>query len=215
LTFERVGEREWTLLAEMSDKEGTVSKNTVEGIRFNTDGSFNSIASGDLDAQRIVIDFGSAAETQTIMLNFGESGQFDGLTTFGGASTAAVTEQDGYAAGALKSVSIGRDGVIQGIYTNGQRRSVATLQVGTFDNPEGLENLGNGLWGSTVNSGDPVLGNAMAGRAGAVASSVLEASNVESAAELTKLIVAQQGFQMSARALAVNNRIVQELATII
>ncbi len=57
---------------------------------------------------------------------------------------------------------------MEGVYTNGQLRDVATVLVATFDNPEGLESLGQSVWGSTVNSGEPVLGTAMSGRAGAL-----------------------------------------------
>jgi len=212
LTFERADEREWTMTAEMTDEDATVTSGTIQGIRFNTDGSFNSVGGG---SQQISIDYGTAAEPQTITLSFGTAGGFDGLTMFGGPSTAAVTDQDGYAAGTLKSFSIGRDGTIQGIYTNGQRRKLSQIMVATFDNPEGLENIGRGAWAATINSGDPVYGAPLSGRAGAIASAVMEASNVQSAEELTKLIVAQHGFQLSTRAIAVSNRIVQDLATVI
>jgi len=214
LTFERAGEREWNMVAQLGDEDGTLISDRVDGIRFNTDGSFNSVVGGS-GAQQIVIDYGGAAEQQTISLWFGSAGSFDGLTAFGGPSTAAVTDQDGYAAGTLKSFSIGRDGMIEGVYTNGQRRDLAQILVATFDNPEGLENVGQGVWAATINSGDPVFGTALTGRAGGIVSAVLEASNVESAEELTRLIIAQHGFQLSTRAMAVSNRIIQELATVI
>jgi len=214
LTFERAGEREWNMIASLGDEEGTLTTSRINGIRFNTDGSFASVAGGT-SAQSIKIDYGTAAEPQTITLQFGTVGSFDGLTAFGGTSTAAVTGQDGYAAGTLISFSIGRDGTIEGVYTNGQRRELSQILVATFDNPEGLENLGQGVWAATINSGEPVFGTALSGRAGGIVSSVLEASNVESAEELTRLIIAQHGFQLSTRAMAVSNRIIQELATVI
>ncbi len=211
-TFERVAEREWNMLAEMTDENGTLTADSIQGIRFNTDGSFNSVLGG---SQQISIDYGSAAESQAITLAFGSAGNFDGLTMFGGSSTAAATRQNGYEAGTLKSFSISPDGSIQGMYTNGQRRALSQILVATFDNPEGLDNLGQGVWAGTINSGDPVYGAPLSGRAGGIASAVIEASNVESAEELTKLIVAQNGFQLSTRAMAVSNRIIQDLATVI
>lgn len=213
--FTRVGEREWDLVAELGDSGGTLTKDTVQGIRFNTDGSFNSVSNQDGDAQQIIIDFGSAADQQVVTLDFGAAGEFDGLTMFGGNSSAAASSQEGYAAGTLKSVSFGQDGIIEGIYTNGQLRELAQILIATFDNPEGLDSLGSGVWAATVNSGGAILGTAMSGRAGALASAVLEGSNVESAEELTNLIVAQNGFQLSARAMSVGNRIIQELVNII
>jgi flagellar hook protein FlgE len=212
MTFQRLADREWDMTASLGDTEGTLSKSSITGIRFNTDGSFNSVASG---SQYINIDFGTSANSQRIDLAFGTGGSFDGLTGFGGTSTAGATSQDGYASGTLKSFSINRDGLIEGSYTNGHLRSLGQLQMATFDNAEGLENLGRGLWGSTIASGSPILGTALSGRAGGVANNVLEGSNVESAAELTKLIVAQYGYQLNTRAMSVANRIVQELANVI
>lgn len=214
-TFTRVDEREWTMNTVMSDTTGTLTKSNITNIRFNKDGSYNSIGATGLDAQKVIIDYGSAAESQSITINLGSSGKFNGLTLFGGTSTAASMSQDGFAPGTLKSFSIGRDGMIQGMYTNGQRRDLSQIKVATFDNPEGLETLGHGMWVNSVNSGDPIYGTAMAGRAGAIVAATLEGSNVESASELTKLIVAQHGFQMSTRAMSVSSRTLQELAQVI
>jgi flagellar hook protein FlgE len=212
MTFERTGEREWRMSATLTGEQATLVKSSVENIRFNTDGSFNSVGEGGANAQQLVIDYGSAAESQTVMLDFGTSGGFGGLTLFGGNSTAAGMGQNGYAPGTLKSFNIGRDGDIQGLYTNGQRRPISRIRIATFDNPEGLESMGGGKWAETVNSGDPIYGTAMSGRAGAVVSASLEGSNVDTAAELTKLIIAQHGFQMSTRAMSVSSRTLQELA---
>jgi flagellar hook protein FlgE len=212
MTFQRTGEREWTMLATLSDSTGTLTKSTIENIRFNTDGSFNSVGEGGANAQQLVIDYGTAAEPQTIMFDFGTSGGFGGLTLFGGNSTAAAMGQNGFAPGTLKSFNIGRDGVIQGLYTNGQRQDISQIRIASFDNPEGLESMGGGKWAETVNSGDPIYGTAMSGRSGAIVSASLEGSNVDTAEELTKLIIAQHGFQMSTRAMSVSSRTLQELA---
>ena len=214
-TFTRRNDQEWDMAAELSDDDGTLTKSTINGIRFNPDGSFNSVSGGGADAMQIVIDYGAAVELQTIDLHLGTAQSFDGLSLFGGSSTAAATGQNGYTAGTLQAISIGQDGMIQGTYSNGQTREVSQLLVATFDNPEGLSSAGRGVWKSTVNSGEAVLGSAMTGRAGAIASAVLEGSNVDSAQELTKLIIAQNGFQLSTRTMAVSNRIIQELANVI
>jgi flagellar hook protein FlgE len=215
LNFERVSEQEWDMTASLGDDDGVLTKSSITGIRFNGDGSFNSVASGGATAYQLTIDYGAKADPQTLVLDFGTTGGFGGLTQFGGSSTATVTNQDGYAAGTLTSFSIGSDGTIYGDYTNNQMENLGQIMVATFDNPEGLESLGHGMWGSTINSGEAVASAPMSGRAGAIVSGALEASNVESAEELTKLIVAQHGFQLSTRAMSVSNAIIQELAHII
>jgi flagellar hook protein FlgE len=215
LAFERIGEQEWNLSASLGDADGTLTKSAIDGIRFNADGSFNSVAAGGSTSHQLTVDYGGKAEAQTLVLDFGTSGGFGGLTQFGGSSTAAVTSQDGYAAGTLTSFSIGSDGTIHGDYSNNQSSSLGQIMVATFDNPEGLESLGHGMWGGSINSGEPIASTAMSGRAGTLVSGSLEASNVESAEELTKLIIAQHGFQLSTRAMSVSNSIIQELARII
>ena len=212
LTFQRTAELTWNMTGTLSGTEGTLTKDYVNGIRFGPDGSFNYVDESGANAQKLVVDFGGSAEDQTIELDFGTSAKFDGLTSQGG-SHSATAKQDGYTAGSLRSFNIGHDGKIQGIYSNGQRRDLTTVLMATFDNPEGLETQGDGTWTTTVSSGDPILGTAMSGRAGAIKSGVLEQSNVESAEELTKLIIAQYGFQVNTRVMAVSNRIIQELTS--
>jgi len=215
LAYQRTGEMTWDMSAEMNDGEGTMLKDTIAGITFNTDGSLDKIAESGENASDIIIDFGAKAARQTITMDFGDTAGFDGLTQFGGLSNAAASGQDGYEAGTLSSFGISRDGQVEGLYSNGKRRNIAEVMIATFDNPEGLEATGKNLWGPSLNSGDPLFGSAMSGRAGAIASSALESSNVEAASELTRLIIAQYGYQLSARTISVSNRIIQELTSLL
>jgi len=104
---------------------------------------------------------------------------------------------------------------VQGLYTNGERRDLAQIQVATFDKPAGLSNMGKNMWTETAGSGSPILGTALSGRAGAIAGSTLEGSNVESASELAQLIIAQRGYQLSARTMSVSDRVLQEVVNVV
>jgi len=215
LTFTKAGQNEWNLDASIDDSEGTVVDGKIEAIRFNTDGSYASVAGTDEGDSGIAVRFNGIDDTQEININFGTAGQFDGLTQFGGQSAAAATSQDGYSAGDLDSISIQSDGTVQGLYTNGERRDLAQIQVATFDNPAGLSNMGKNMWTETAGSGSPILGTALSGRAGAIAGSTLEGSNVESASELAQLIIAQRGYQLSARTMSVSDRVLQEVVNVV
>lgn len=207
LAFQRVDDSQWQINATLGDSQGTLSQSVISGIRFNADGSLASVGGA---APQLTINYGGTAATQTVTLSMGTLGKCDGLALFAGAST-VTGSQDGYAAGVLNGFSFKADGSIQGQFTNGQRSTIGQLQVATFDNAQGLESVGANQWVATENSGDPITGAALSGRAGAVASASQESSNVDTAEELSKLIVAQYGFQVSSRAMSVTSRVMEQL----
>jgi flagellar hook protein FlgE len=202
------------MTATLGDSDGTVTQSTVNGIQFNTDGSFNSV-SGGTGAQQIAINYNTGAAAQTIALSFGSSGAFNGLTLFGGTSTASATNQNGYASGTLSSYSIGSDGTIKGVYSNGITNTIAQIQTATFANPNGLDDIGKGCWGATSNSGDPVFGAATSSGGGSLVSGSTEASNVDTATQLSELIIAQNSYEINAKAMSVSDQVIQQLTQII
>ena len=148
-------------------------------------------------------------------MSFGTIGENDGLTQFGNASTVAPGGQDGYASGWLSSLTVMREGTLVGIFTNGIRRDVAAMKIATFQNPAGLESIGNNYFTTSANSGAPVATKALSGGAGAVQGGALERSNVEVAAEFVNMISAQNGYQANARTIQVANAMLQELTNLI
>jgi flagellar hook protein FlgE len=182
----------------------------IEGITFDAaDGSFTGLSSSD--PAQFLITFGhDTANPQTIRLELGTVGKFDGLTQFAGSSTAVAREQDGYGAGRLSAVSVNDEGVVIGAFSNGIKKNIAALQIVLFQNPSGLENMGGGYLIPSVNSGEAVVTQAMTGGAG-----IVEKSNTDVATEFVNLIEAQNGFQANARTIKVANAILQELSNLI
>ncbi len=189
----------------------------IRGITFNADGSFDGLGGATPDDSSIKVRFGGASAAQsTISVNFGTAGQLDGLSQFGGSSTAGVSTQDGYEAGYLSGFSVSREGTLVGMFTNGTRCDIAALKLATFQNPAGLESLGGSYFAPSGNSGDPVPTRALTpGGAGAVNGGSLEQSNVEIAQEFVNLIQAQNGFQANARTIKVANDVLRELSNLI
>jgi flagellar hook protein FlgE len=56
------------------------------------------------------------------------------VTQVAGASATSSTQQDGYASGSLLSFTIGSDGVIQGIFSNGQTSPLGQIALASFSN---------------------------------------------------------------------------------
>ncbi len=188
----------------------------IRGITFNADGSFAGVGGATPDDQTVRMRFGGASATQSIItVDMGTIGQFDGLSQFGGPSTVAASGQDGYEAGYLSSLSVSRDGILVGMFTNGVRRNIAALKIATFQNPAGLQAIGQSYYTTSGNSGDPMPTRALTGGAGAVNGGALERSNVDTAEEFVNLIQAQNGFQANARTITVTNDMLRELSNLI
>jgi flagellar hook protein FlgE len=194
-------------------KELTPDNRRIRGIEFNaTDGSY----AGLNNAAQFVITFAhDTANPQTIGMSMGVVGQLDGLTQFAGNSTAVAREQDGYSAGRLSTVSVNKEGLLIGAFSNGVKKNIGALQVALFQNTSGLENVGGNYFIPSANSGEAVATQALTGGAGTVHGGSLEKSNADVATEFINLINAQNGFQANARTIRVATEILKELATLI
>jgi len=116
----------------------------------------------------------------------------------------------------LSSFSIDQSGVITGVYSNGTPGSdithkIAQIEVASFANDTGLQNVGGSFYTQSNNSGVASIGAAgTSGRANIVSGS-LEMSNTDLSQEMTDMITAQRGFQANSRVITVTDTLLQEL----
>lgn len=206
---------EWDfVITSVSGDVLSIEDRRVEGIKFNPDGGYIGL-DGSVDFSLGVIFSHDPTRTQDISVSLGTAGKYDGITQFGGSSTAVITSQDGYASGKLSSLGVDNEGVLIGTFTNGQKLNIAAIAIGLFRNPAALESVGNGCYIPTANTGDAVIVQAMSGGAGTIHGGSLESSNVDVANEFVQMIQAQNGFQANARTISVANDILRELSTLI
>ena len=190
-----------------------VQDRRIEGITFLSNGSYGGTT---LDPTTFQIAYGHDPDNmQTLSVDLGTIGRFTGVTQFGGQSTVAPSGQDGYAPGWLSSISVTREGVLVGMFTNGIRRNLASIKLATFQNASGLESIGNNYYLPSSNSGQAVDTPGMSGGAGSVRGGTMERSNVEVAKEFVNMIQAQNGFQANARTITVANDVLRELTNLI
>jgi flagellar hook protein FlgE len=212
LTYERQADGSWSILPALDPAAGQVLSGPITGLRFDDQGRPTGLGAV---ASSVLVRFAGQSGSQQLKLDLGSDGQFDGLTQLGGQASAYVAAQNGFGSGDLANVSVGLDGEINGIYSNGQMRSLGSVGVANFSNPGGLRDAGNNLWAHSANSGDPVLGRAGAGGAGDVIGGAIENSNVDTASQFVHLIEAQRGYQASARIISVQNDILAETLNLI
>lgn len=139
---------------------------------------------------------------------------FRGTTQYGSPFNVSELSQDGFATGRLSGIDISDAGVITSRFTNGQSRTLGQIAVATFNNSQGLRQLGDTSWAETFDSGVPLVGAPGAGAAGLIESGALEGSNVDLTEQLVGMITAQRNFQANAQVITTADTITQTIINI-
>lgn len=207
----------WTYTLNPSD--GTVTSGGSGTVTFNTSGQLSSI-NGALADQTIVIDYSAAnpaAASQTLTWDLvNNSGATLGkLTGFAAASNNNSLTQDGFTTGTLVGLSVDSQGVINGLFNNGQTDSLFQVAMADFLAPSGLTRQGQNLFSESAASGQPVIGLATTGGFGAIVGQSLELSNVDLAEQFVTLIQTQQAFQAAARIITTTDDLLTEAVNLV
>jgi flagellar hook protein FlgE len=151
--------------------------------------------------------FGGAATNMSIEFDIGSrdsgGGTFanDSLTTtqFARSSTTTFQSANGYGSGDFQGVDVDVDGVITGIYSNGQLIELNRVALAKFLNVQGLHKEGGNLYRQTRDSGDAITSHPGTNGLGNIAPNSLEQSNVDIADEFVRMITSQRGFQANSK----------------
>lgn len=133
------------------------------------------------------------------------------MTNYSTGSTTIFQSQDGYGPGYLENISVDRDGVITGNYSNGQVLELYALTLANFNNEYGLNREGGNLFSETRSSGPALTNLAGTGGLGTVASNSLEQSNVDLATEFVKMITTEKGFQANSKTITTTDTMLSVL----
>jgi flagellar hook protein FlgE len=209
---------EWHAMVDGAELVGGVPGEPTEGAS----GTLTFTTNGELDAETMGAsswDFVGATAGQVISFDFGESlaeggTGLTGSTQFGEPSTTSAASQDGYGAGTVSGISVSSDGVITGVFSNGQQRTLGQVAVADFRNVDGLSRAGQGLWRQTQESGEALLGTPGSGGRGAVVAGALEQSNVDMGREFVDLIAYQRGFQANSKIVQTADEVYGELVNL-
>ena len=88
------------------------------------------------------------------------------------------------------------------------------MQLATFVNPDGLENLGENLYRETDASGTATVQTPGNTGAGVLRQKALESSNVEPVQELIDLITTQRAFELNSQVVQAGDQIMQLIANL-
>jgi len=242
--FQKISTNKWAwraieesgmVVSFVDDKERVYTPNPVDAtsivggiVEFDSGGTVSAFKAirqngqivDDVSITRIkfdpgeFIDDGAAPPTAegatavTVQIDFSE------LVQFAGDFSAAVTEQDGNSMGVLQNFAINVSGQVVGTFSNGKSEALGQIALAIFNNPTGLQDLGNTLFSVTPNSGFAMIGVADVGGRGTLSPGVLEMSNVDLSEEFTGMVIVQRAFQANARTITTSDEILQELVNL-
>ncbi|HEX4134864.1 MAG TPA: flagellar hook protein FlgE [Bryobacteraceae bacterium] len=137
------------------------------------------------------------------------------ITQFDQTSANLASSQDGTQAGQLTKMSIGNNGQITAVYSNGDNVAVAQLAVGTVLNPQSMQDLGSNTFGVTSATAVPAIGTPGTGSRGTVTGGALESSTVDIATEFTNLLIYERGYQANSKVINTEDQVIQTTLSLI
>jgi flagellar hook protein FlgE len=107
------------------------------------------------------------------------------------------------------SFAVDPTGTITATGQDGSTETVGFITLQNYDNDNGLVNTGNSLYQYATAAGTNQYYQAANAGTGTIQTGVLEASNVDLATEFSNMIIAQRGFEASARVITVSDNMLQ------
>jgi flagellar basal-body rod protein FlgG len=100
------------------------------------------------------------------------------------------------------SITISQDGIVSVELATGGAQQIGQLTIARFNNPAGLQAMGQNLLRETPASGAPQIGNPGAVGAGTLAQGAVEASNVNVVEEMVNMIETQRAYEINSKAIS-------------
>ncbi|MEQ8847901.1 MAG: flagellar hook-basal body complex protein [Botrimarina sp.] len=176
---------------------------------FDSRGNLVSAPSARISISREITASESPLE---IDLNLSEITSLAETNSSGDAvSSLNMIRQDGFPPGVLTDFIITESGLIQGQFSNGTQRTLGQVLMARFANPQGLRQLGDGLYAPSVNSGEPFRGTPGEDGLGAITAGAVELSNTDIGQDLIEMILAQTQYQAGSRVISTAQELLDEL----
>ena len=191
----------WQTHWQLTNSSGSmISSGSGATLTFNSSGVLTS-GSGTIN----VANPGDGAAGLSIAQHFTGTTLSD--LSFGVNSVTA----NGDGGGQFSGLGISNNGNVVAQYSNGSTKTIATIALANFVNPNGLSPVSGNAWVATSQSGAAVTNAPGTAGLGTLESGSLESSNVDLSTSLVNLIVAQQAYQANVQGINVDQQDVQKL----
>ncbi|HIJ63452.1 MAG TPA: flagellar hook-basal body complex protein [Rhodospirillaceae bacterium] len=184
---------------------------TGTGATFNGDGT---VAATIANTMQVYWANGASPQAGTggdISLNMSGLRQLTSSTGQGDS-----TQQDGYAAGTLTTVSFDGSGVLNGNFSNGKIKALYTLGIATFTAPDALAPSSNNVFSATEGAGAMNI-STVAGLNGqtSLVTGAVESSNVSVDGEFTTMIITQRAYEMNSQVFKASDEMTQRVRDLV
>ena len=200
------------------------SVGAVNGVTSaaNTNGAQAGIGIGPLlglpiDWSAVTNPTIGATSPQALTLNFGAiataTSPATGSTQYAGSNleVRSVTDTTGEAPGSFQKASIDNNGYVVFSYSNGAQKTPYRIPLVSFSDANKLDRITGAVFaGNDTLAGKPVARWSGEGDSGKIVPSSTEASNVDIADELTKMIVAQRAYSSNGKVITTADEMIQE-----
>ncbi|HTW49586.1 MAG TPA: flagellar hook protein FlgE [Acidobacteriaceae bacterium] len=211
--FTAQGGGAWTYAISLPAGDATGGQNLTGTLQFDANGNLTTPAANVNGIQFTGLSDGANNLNVTWDL-YGTNNQ-PTVTQVSSASAVSATNQNGYASGEYSGFTIDSDGVVSATFSNGQTAPVGQLALASITNEQGLSITAGNNYDTTLASGAASIGVAGSAGLGTMEDEALEQSNVDISTQFSDLIVAQQAFEASSKAITTFDTVSQETINMI
>lgn len=226
--FFKTGANQWkaVVTGEAGDVTQVNGVDVVNNIIGETDVSFNADGSLKLPLDngtppmpiplfpKLSLEYKNEAGSVPITLDLGSNNGLTGLTQFGSTSALLSSTIDGGMLGTVASVKISDTGIVSAIFDDGTSRAIYQIPLATFQNPDGLTRISGNAYLVSQESGNVAINAAGLAGSGKISASMLEASNVDLAAEFSNMILFQRAYSASSKIITTVDDMLQEVSNL-
>jgi flagellar hook protein FlgE len=193
--------------------QDAAATNATGTLNFDANGNLTSPATNVAGIQFSGLTDGAASLNLTFDV-LGANGK-PIITQDAGTSAVSSQNQNGFPTGQYQGFAIGADGTITATYSNGQTPVIGQLSLANITNPQGLKIVGGNNFETTQASGAASIGTAGSDGLGTLQDGALEASNVNISTQFSDLIIAQQSYEASSKAITTFDTVSQDTINMI
>ncbi|HLG81815.1 MAG TPA: flagellar hook protein FlgE [Bradyrhizobium sp.] len=186
-----------TSTSDTSTTTGSITSGSPITLTFGTDGTLSST---NPSPATLGVSWNDGASASTITLDMSKVTQKASGESTPSVDVTGITS-DGYAYGTLSSIAVGKNGMVDATYSNGQTIPIYQLAVATFTAPDLLSAHSDGIYSATVDSGTATLQTSGTNGAGTIYGSELESSTTDTSGQFSNMISAQQAYSAASQVI--------------
>jgi flagellar hook protein FlgE len=213
ISFTKTAANTWNYSLALPAGASTGGTGLTGTLQFDSNGNLTSPAANLTGISFTGLTDG--ASSMSLNWNLYNSNGTGTITQVDTTSGYSATTQDGYPSGQYTGFTIGSDGKVSAQFSNGRTQAVGQLALASITNEQGLKLEGGDLYQTTLASGGASIGLAGSAGLGTVQDSALEGSNVNISTEFSNLVVAQNAYEASSKALTTFDQVAQDTINII